>query len=333
MILADKIINLRKKSGWSQEELAEKIGVSRQSISKWEGVQSIPDMNKILKIAEVFNVSTDYLLKDEIEEAELNQDDKSYSIANDFENKIPVSLEMANRYLEYKQKFSTPFAFGVFLCIISPTILILLYSLKEHDNNLLLSNLNIDQSSALGTIILLLIIAVAVGIFILIDYKGKEFSFIEKEVIETEYGVYGMVREKRKNYEAHHLVHMIIGVLLCIISAIPLLAVNALVEGEAPDYLYAIAVDILLLLVAIGVFLIVKTSTIMDGFKALLEEGDFARGVKVKDKKISGIYWGTVTTLYLLISFLTGAWGVTWIIWAIAGTFYGVILEFSKNKK
>ena len=48
MILADKIILLRKKSGWSQEELAEKLNVSRQSISKWEGAQSVPGMDKIL---------------------------------------------------------------------------------------------------------------------------------------------------------------------------------------------------------------------------------------------------------------------------------------------
>ena len=67
MILADKIIELRKKNGWSQEDLAEKLEVSRQSISKWEGAQSVPDMNKILKLSEVFSVSTDYLLKDEIE--------------------------------------------------------------------------------------------------------------------------------------------------------------------------------------------------------------------------------------------------------------------------
>ena len=53
MILADKIIELRKKNGLSQEELAEKLNVSRQSISKWEGAQSIPDMNKILKLSDL----------------------------------------------------------------------------------------------------------------------------------------------------------------------------------------------------------------------------------------------------------------------------------------
>ena len=68
MILADKIINLRKREGWSQEELADRLGVSRQSISKWEGAQSIPDMKKILAMADLFGVSTDYLLTGEVTE-------------------------------------------------------------------------------------------------------------------------------------------------------------------------------------------------------------------------------------------------------------------------
>ena len=67
MILADKIINERKKNGWSQEELAEMLDVSRQSVSKWEGASSVPDLSKILKMAEIFGVSTDYLLKDDME--------------------------------------------------------------------------------------------------------------------------------------------------------------------------------------------------------------------------------------------------------------------------
>ena len=66
MILADKIIQLRKKNGWSQEELAEKLNVTRQSVSKWESAQSIPDLQKILQLSQIFEVSTDYLLKDEL---------------------------------------------------------------------------------------------------------------------------------------------------------------------------------------------------------------------------------------------------------------------------
>ena len=75
MILADKIIELRKKNGWSQEQLAQKLNVTRQSISKWEGAQSVPDLQKIILLSEIFGVTTDYLIKDEIEEEEfLNED-------------------------------------------------------------------------------------------------------------------------------------------------------------------------------------------------------------------------------------------------------------------
>ena len=68
MIFADKLIALRKKAGYSQEELAEKMGVTRQSVSKWESGQSIPDIEKIIRISDLFEVSIDYLLRDNVEE-------------------------------------------------------------------------------------------------------------------------------------------------------------------------------------------------------------------------------------------------------------------------
>lgn len=68
MTFADKLIRLRKRNGMSQEDLADKLGVSRQAISKWEGMLSVPDLQNVLKISELFNVTTDYLLKDGIVE-------------------------------------------------------------------------------------------------------------------------------------------------------------------------------------------------------------------------------------------------------------------------
>lgn len=63
MKLAEKIQDLRKKNGLSQEQLADNLGVSRQAISKWESEQSTPDIDKIVLLSETFHVSTDYLLK------------------------------------------------------------------------------------------------------------------------------------------------------------------------------------------------------------------------------------------------------------------------------
>ena len=68
--MADKITALRKKAGWSQEELAEQLGVTRQSVSKWEGAQSVPDMDKVVQMSRLFGVTTDFLLKDELSEEE-----------------------------------------------------------------------------------------------------------------------------------------------------------------------------------------------------------------------------------------------------------------------
>ena len=64
MTFSDKLIALRKKAGWSQEELAERLNVSRQSVSKWESAQSMPDIDKIVQLSSLFGVTTDYLLKD-----------------------------------------------------------------------------------------------------------------------------------------------------------------------------------------------------------------------------------------------------------------------------
>ena len=63
MNMADRIQHLRKSKGISQEELADKVGVSRQAVSKWESEQSIPDIEKVILLSNFFDVTTDYLLK------------------------------------------------------------------------------------------------------------------------------------------------------------------------------------------------------------------------------------------------------------------------------
>ena len=129
MILADKIIENRKKNGWSQEDLAEKLGVSRQSVSKWESAQAIPDMKKILQLSEVFGVSTDYLIKDEIEEKPAME---LAPVDNGLEETVrSVSMEEAVSFLKYNETAARRISTGVMLCILSPVLLILLGGLAE----------------------------------------------------------------------------------------------------------------------------------------------------------------------------------------------------------
>ncbi len=67
MKLPDKIIKLRKANGWSQEDFAEKLNVSRQAISRWENGTALPDAQNVLQISNLFHVTTDYLLNDDYE--------------------------------------------------------------------------------------------------------------------------------------------------------------------------------------------------------------------------------------------------------------------------
>ena len=127
MILAEKIMSLRKRAGWSQEELASQLGVSRQSVSKWESALSIPDIAKITQLSELFGVTTDYLLKDEIEDlpVPVPQTESGYMpvFPEDEPKKRQVSMEEANDYLELTEQVAPKTALGVMLCIWSPIVL------------------------------------------------------------------------------------------------------------------------------------------------------------------------------------------------------------------
>lgn len=79
MTLNEKIYNLRKNAGYSQETLAEKTGVSRQSVSKWETGESVPEIDKILTLSKIFYVTTDYLLNDDYEK-EIKTEENTVSV-------------------------------------------------------------------------------------------------------------------------------------------------------------------------------------------------------------------------------------------------------------
>ena len=126
MILADKIIELRKKSGMTQDELAEKLGVSRQSVSKWESAQSTPDLNRILKLSEIFSVSTDILLKDELDLNQPVYTETAAPIVSSVDDTEPnlrhVTMAETNEFLAANERHAFFTALGVALCILSPTM-------------------------------------------------------------------------------------------------------------------------------------------------------------------------------------------------------------------
>ena len=331
MILADKIINLRKKNGWSQEELAEKLGVTRQSISKYEGAQSIPDLDKILKLSEIFGVTTDYLIKDELEEEEYAPSQMQENESESDRSVHKVTMEMANEYLQIIDWSAGKTAFATMLCILSPIVLLMLGAMSEMPDY----HISENAAAGIGICVLIVLIAIAVTIFILCGMKTKKYEFMEKEDIETAYGVSGMVKEKRDAYHSPYVTQLVIGITCCICSVIPLFGTLAVSES---DFYMVSAVCMLLALVAIGTYFIVRSAAKMNAMNQLLEEEDYTRQKKHENKKMSGpvmVYWLIATALYLAWSFTTNDWDRTWIIWPVVGVlfpaFYAIVNGIRKK--
>ena len=331
MILAEKIINLRKKNGWSQEELAEKLGVTRQSISKYEGAQSIPDLDKILKLSEIFGVTTDYLIKDELEEEEYAPSQMHENESESDRSVHKVTMEMANEYLQIIDWSAGKTAFATMLCILSPIVLLMLGAMSEMPDYHISENV----AAGIGICVLIVLIAIAVTIFILCGMKTKKYEFMEKEDIETAYEVSGMVKEKRDAYHSLYVTQLVIGITCCICSVIPLFGTLAVSES---DFYMVSAVCMLLTLVAIGTYFIVRSAAKMNAMNQLLEEEDYTRQKKHENKKMSGpvtVYWLIATAIYLAWSFTTNDWDRTWIIWPVVGVlfpaFYAIVSGIRKK--
>ena len=317
MILADKIVSLRKKAGWSQEELAEQLGVTRQSVSKWEGAQSVPDMDKVVQMSRLFGVTTDYLLKDEIEE-------QAAALVEESPLRR-VTMGQAADYLARRRAAAPKVAFAVLLCIVSPVTLLLLAALSEVQRFPISGN----AAAGIGLCVMLVLLAVAVSIFLRADADVRDYRFLEEEPFETEYGVTGMVRQRQREYADTRTRYTTIGAVLYVLAAAPLFAAVC-VDGS--DLLYVGAVGVLLVLVGIGCLFLVSAGVYSSAMERLLEEGDYARGQK-KHRRVLGtvstIYWLAATAVFLIYTYGPSGNGqprYSWIVWAVAGVLYAAVM-------
>ena len=317
MILADKIIRLRKKNGWSQEELADKMNVSRQAVSKWESAQTIPDLAKILQLGKLFCVTTDYLLKDEIEEEEFTNDDSLGTTVK------KISIEEANTYLEQRKCASWRIAIATFICILSPIVLIVLSTLSKLPNPIMTET----TAGAVGLIVLFTFVLCAVPIYIYCGFKNELYAFLDKNIpFELEYGVKGMVTERKKKFRDTYVKFNIIAACMCIFSPIPLI-ISGFTEN---DFLVIMMLVLLMIVAGIGATIFIVVGVQNASMQKLLKEGEFTE----KEKKRSSIkeavgfcYWGVLTAIYLVWSFLTNHWNISWLVYAIGGVLFPIVMR------
>ncbi len=337
MTLAEKIAALRKQQGWSQETFAEKMDVTRQAVSKWESAQSVPDIDKLVKISNLFGVTTDYLLKEENDETfneTTETDDYIVQVQKPERNDIKqVTLEEAKGFIEIKKKTADWIAFAVYLCILSPICLLIMGGLSEE------GKFSENFAGGIGVIVLLLIAGIACAIFIYAGTKTSDYLYLQKDAFETSEELRQWVRNERNSFRSYYSKNNIIGTCICIFSVIPLF-IGIMIDDENQVLILSM-LALLMALAGIGVIFFVRVGIVWESYKKLLQEEDYTVIKKESVKKseiVASVYWLLIVAAYLGYSFVTNNWRQSWIIFVVAGVIFPVVNIIAlyvtkKNKK
>ncbi len=174
MKLHEKIFNQRKLKGMSQEELAEKIGVSRQAVSKWETGEALPEITKLKALAEVFGVTTDFLL---------NEDEESYSDPNErkpdiFDRMVDKFDKLPDLLMPYLKKYA--WVGGLLLIILGVyrviSVLVSLFVFGSNFGNLggAATSFALPAYVSYGFSLLIGIALIVIGAIIIKKFKRKK---------------------------------------------------------------------------------------------------------------------------------------------------------------
>lgn len=336
MLLADKIIMLRKKNGWSQEELAEKLDVTRQSVSKWEGAQSAPDIQKIIAMSRIFGVSTDFLLKDEIESEDVPPPSigAGNALGDVSEEKMPlrqVSKIEAQDFLSLRKWAASRIASATLLCILSPVCMFMLIAAAETG----IWGISENAAVGIGLGTLILIVAVACVFFVDCGIKSSPYEFLEKEDFEREEGVADIIGEAKARFAFAYSRFNMFGVFTAILAVVPLIVTTLFTEDE---FIIMLSLCATLIIAGIAVWLFIYAGVIHASMQKLICEGEYKDSAKSRKRSeaLSAAYWLTVTAVFFIVSNMTNEWRFAGVIWPAAGVVYGALCAlysaFRKDK-
>lgn len=315
MILADKIVRLRKQVGWSQEELAEKMKVSRQSVSKWESAHSIPDINKIIILANLFDVSTDFLLKDENESFEPSQETSSNDTTY-------ITLEQATQYINSKMKVAALITKGVLLCVCSVIPLLFFLAMAETNKLGITGNL----ATAIGMVFILGMVSMGVSAFIKINQYENDLTLIDDEKFDLAYGVHSVIQDKLEKFRPTYNQRLSISIFMFIFSFVPMVFAAMFFNGPGIVLMMLI---VLFLIIAAGLYIIIPVSTKYDAFNSILEDNSVETAKSKRNKragKFAAFYWPLLIAVYLGWSLWTMNWGVTWIVFPVGSVLFAALV-------
>ena len=226
------------------------------------------------------------------------------------------------RRKEQRKKAAWRIALATFLCILSPITLIVLTMLSELPNAIVTE----ATAGAIGLTVLFAFILCAVPLYIYCGFKNQPYEFLDKNIpFELEYGVKGLVTEKKNAFRPTYIAYNIIATCVCIFSVVPLV----LLSFSENEILVAVALALLMIIAGIGAGMFIVAGTQNASMQKLLKEGDFTEKEKKRTsvKEIVGFcYCGILTAIYLAVSFLNNQWHLSWTIFAVGGILFPVVM-------
>lgn len=294
MGFSENLQNLRKMKGMSQEQLAERLEVSRQAVSKWESGNGYPETEKLISICEIFECSMDTLIKGKITADTTGEKKKYESLQN---------------------RFSKGIALGVGLILLGVTILLYLAEFANKAATEILE----ERYAILGVIILLACVLIAVPIFIMLGIEEENFGKKHPQ-LSLFYS-----EEEVENFDKKFTKAIAFGVALILVGVIALITLYGLRIVSEESTLPAV---ILLGCVTIAVpvftyFGIQKDKYDIEKYNRMhSEEG---RQNEEKAGKICVVTMLTATAIFLTSGWIFDLWKINWVVFPIGGIACGIV--------
>ena len=303
MNLSENLHFLRKRDKITQEELADRLGVSRQAVSKWETGEAFPETDKLIMLCDMFNVSLDELVRGNAVREEKKEEEP---------------LQDSGGFIKHMDKFSRRIAAGVFLILFGATLCVLINGYALSFNN----NMS-DITAVFGAAAVLVCVAAAVFIFV---YSGMEHDRFRKKY-RTVSGVYSEkeVQAFSKRF-ARNLALLISGI---IVDVVFLVVMSTLIDGgiisvlsEDAVYCYVVSAFMFVLSFLVGgiVYYGIQHSKYDVGEYNRQNEKELNPSPRSKLKDaICGAIMMTAVALFLVIGFVWNLWHPGWIVFPVGG--------------
>ncbi len=299
MSFSENLQNLRKIKNMSQEQLAEKLEVSRQAVSKWESGSGYPETEKILVLCSIFDCSMDTLMKGKVSDDNTGE---------------------KRKYEKNMNAFSKGISLAITIILIGVTILVFLSGINLQDT------VSQERLSTVGVLILLTCVLISVPMFIVLGIRNDEFKKKNPKL------PYFYSDDEIDNFNKKFPIAISFGVGIILLGVIILIALS---ELNLVSGLSTLPVTVLMICVTIGTPVFVYFGIQKDKYD-IDKYNNVEKITKVENEKVgkySGVIMILATAVFFTLGFVFDLWRISWVAFPIGGFLCAIVSIMYNEKK